>query len=289
VLNERVHPHPIIPLTLFRNLPFVQAVTMTFFSAAGIFAGTQFLPTYVQTSLGGSAAASGLVVTPQAIGGLCTSIIGGQIISRTGRFKSQMILGCVLMTLAALILSRSQANEAEWRIGMVMVLLGFGTGLVFPVTQVVVQGAVSQDEQGVASSVRQFFNLVGQTLGVAALGLVLTTSYVNAFTRDSAGIAQTMPPAVYQQFKDPTLALDPVRYSAATQQILALPGGDATLAKARASQRQAVATAIDHVFIGTLLMILIVLALAISLREIRLRRSFDAEPEALRAPVAETI
>jgi len=240
----------------------------------------QFLPTYVQTSLGASAAASGYIVTAQALGGLCTSIIGGQIIARTGRFKYQMIFGTALMATAAFILSHLEANEAEWRIGVVMVLMGFGTGCVFPVTQVLVQGAVSQEQQGVASSTRQFFNLIGQTMGVATLGLVLTTSYVTAFTADSAGFASTMPAAVYQQFKDPTLALDPVRFEPARAALRALPNGEATLNLALQTQKRAVATAIDHVFLGTLLMALIVLGLAISVREITLRHSFDADDAA---------
>ena len=280
VFNERTQIQPIIPLALFRNVPFVQGVAMTTFAAFGIFAGVQFLPTYVQTSLGASAAASGYIVTAQALGGLCTSIIGGQIIARTGRFKYQMIFGTALMATAAFILSHLEANEAEWRIGVVMVLMGFGTGCVFPVTQVLVQGAVSQEQQGVASSTRQFFNLIGQTMGVATLGLVLTTSYVTAFTADSVGFSSTMPPAVYQQFKDPTLALDPVRFEPARAALRALPNGEATLNLALQTQKRAVATAIDHVFLGTLLMALIVLGLAISVREITLRHSFDADDAA---------
>ncbi len=286
ILNERTHPQPIIPLGLFRNVPFVQGVAMTFFAASGVFAGAQLLPTYVQTSLGASAAASGLVVTPQAFGGLVTSIIGGQIVSRTGRFKYQMILGTVLMGIAALLLTQLHANEAEWRIGLIMVLMGLGTGLVFPMTQVLVQGAVSQHEQGVASSVRQFFNVIGQTLGTAALSLVLTTSYTSAFTSTTPDLAQAMP-AVYRDFQDPTLALDPTRYAAAKEQVLVLPNGQALLDRARQAQREAVATAIDHVFIGTVSLLTIVFAVAVSLREIRLRRSFEADGDEPRTPHVE--
>src|SRR5262249_5808834 len=84
ILNERRHPQPTIPLQLFRNLPVVQGIAMTFFSAAGIFASGLYLPTYVQTALGASAFVSGLLVAPQAIGNLLSSIIGGQLVARTG-------------------------------------------------------------------------------------------------------------------------------------------------------------------------------------------------------------
>ena len=277
VMNERVHHQPIIPLQLFRNLPFVQGVAMTFFASFGVFAGGQYLPTYIQTSLGASAASSGFIVTAQAFGGLVTSIIGGQIVSRTGRFKYQMIIGTALIVVATFILTHLHADEAEWRIGIIMVFMGFGTGCVFPLTQVLVQGAVSQDEQGVASSTRQFFNLVGQTLGVATLGLILTTSYVSAFTRDSGDIAPQMPSALYQEFKDPTLALNPTDFRAAQDATRALPDGAAILRSALNHQHEAVATAIDHVFTGTLSAVFVVFVLAITLREIKLRHSFEAD------------
>ena len=282
VLNERVHPQPIIPLTLFRNVPFVQGVAITFFSAAGVFAGWQYLPTYVQTSLGSSAAVSGLLFAPQAVAGLLSSIVGGQLIARTGRFKAQMILGAAFLSIGALLMSRFGPNESLYYVGAVSLLGGIGGGLVFPVSQVVVQAAVSQDAQGVASSTRQFFLHIGNTLGVAALGVVLTTSYASAFAHESRDIAPLIPPAAYRQFSDPTLALEPARFAAARDAVRALPDGEATLQRALTAQRSAVATAIDHVNLGMLICTLAVLALAITLREIALRRSFDST-EAQRA------
>ena len=62
--------------------------------------------------------------------------------------------------------------------------------------------------------------------------------------------------------------------------VLGIPNGDAVLRRLLETQRVAVATAIDHVFIGTLSLALIVLVMAIGLREIRLRHSFETEVEA---------
>ena len=282
VLNERGHPQPIIPLALFRNVPFVQGVTITFFSAAGVFAGWQYLPTYVQTSLGASAAASGLIFAPQAVAGLLASIVGGQVIARTGKFKLQMILGGALLSTGAFLMSRFGPDESLYYVGAVALVGGVGGGLVFPVSQVVVQAAVSQDEQGVASSARQFFLHIGNTLGVAALGVVLTTSYASAFAQESRDIAPLIPAATYRQFSDPTLALKPERFAEARETVRALPDGNAILGRALTAQRSAVAQAIDHVNLGMLACTLAVLAIAIALREITLRRSFEPAGESPR-------
>jgi MFS family permease len=257
---------------------------MTFFSAAGIFASGQYLPTYVQTSLGSSATVSGLLVAPQAIGNLLSSVAGGQLVARTGRFKLQMIVGTALMAGGAFLTTRFGAHESLYYIAAITVLMGFGGGFVFPVTQVVVQGAVSQDEQGVASSTRQFFLLVGNTLGVALLGLVLTTSYVSEFAEESRGVAATIPEATYVQFNDPTLALDTARYEIARDSIRSTPNGETTLELVLAAQRESVATAIDRVFMGTFLTGLCVFLLAVTIPEFKLRGSFDVD-----RPVVEAV
>ena len=66
-------------------------------SSAGIFGAIAYLPTFIQTALGASATASGIVSTPQSLGLLTTSIVGGQLLSRTGRFKVQVIIGATLI------------------------------------------------------------------------------------------------------------------------------------------------------------------------------------------------
>ncbi len=285
VLNERSHHQPIIPLVLFRNVPFVQGVFMTFCSAAGIFASQQFLPTYVQTSLGHSATVSGLLVAPGAVGGLLSSIIGGQLIARSGRFKYQMIIGGALLSIGCFLMSRLGQDESLYYIAAITILMGLGGGVVFPVTQVVVQGSVSQHKQGVASSTRQFFLLIGNTLGIAVLGVVLTTSYVNAFTDRTTDLAPVIPPATYEQFKDPTLALEPRGFEAARSTVRSLPDGDAVLGRALDAQRAAVATATDHVYLGAMFCALGLLGMALVLREIPLRRSFDEA----HTPAAESV
>ena len=280
VMQEQRHPHAIIPLGLFRNVAFSQSILITVVAAGGIFAATQFLPTYVQTSLGRSAASSGLVITPQAIGQLIGSLTTGFLVSRTGRFKYQVSVGALGITTATVLLHGLTDDESPLKLAGIMVVLGMSSGLVFPVTQVLVQGAVSQDQQGIAASTRQFFLLIAQTLGVAVLGLVLTTSYARTFTHDSTAIAAAIPPTAYTQFKDPTLALDPVRYTEVKNELRQTSGGEALLANAIVIRRTSVATAIDNVYAVSLGAGIVVVLVAFSLREITLRRNFGADQDA---------
>jgi EmrB/QacA subfamily drug resistance transporter len=273
--QERRHAQPVFPLTLFRNREFVLANLITLAVGAAGFGAIQYLPTFVQTSLGASATASGIVTTPQSLGLLFTSIVGGQVLARTGRYRYQLLAGTSLIVIATLLLTQLSVSTAEWQIAAIMVLYGFGSGLVMPTMSVVIQNAVSHQLLGVATSARQFFMQIGNVLGVAVFGVVLATSYSNAFDDELNDSAKAvLPPAILAEFDDPTLALDEARFPLIRDQVLALDGGESVLAAALAAQKEGVATAIRHIYTWSTVLVAGALILVIFLKEIPLRRSF---------------
>lgn len=272
IFQESRHSEAILPLTLFRNRVFVQSNLIAVTQGAGMFGAIQYLPTFIQTALGASATASGIVSTPQSLGLLATSIVGGQIIARTGRFKYQVILGAAITVVAAYLLQTIDAGASKTSIAVYMVIFGLGSGLVGPTISVIVQSSVPQDMMGVATGGRQFFMQIGQVMGVAVFGLIFTTTYVSSFNADIAPSTRAAIPAdAFERFHDPTLSLDPVRYDAVRDELRHLPNGDAVVEDAVKSQKTAVAGAIERLFLGATLTGFIVLALTITLPEIPLR------------------
>ena len=239
LLQEKRHPQAILPLSLFRNVPFVQAVLVTLCAASMLFSAGQFLPTYVQISLGQTARMSGLIATPQGIGVFLTGLLTGQLISRIGRYKLQMIVGSIGLIVANGLLSQIGADSSRLHIAGLLLFSGLSAGLVMPVTQVIIQGSVSQRDQGIASSARQFFLQIAQVMGLAFLGLIFTSSYTSGFTARSADFAAQLPPAAYQAFSvDPTISLDAQRFAPIKRAIEAQPNGEATLSsRLRRSRR----------------------------------------------------
>ena len=283
--QERRHPQAIFPLMLFRNRVFVQANLIVMVSGAGIFGAIQYLPTFLQTSLGQSATNSGLVNTPQSIGLLATSVIGGQILSRTGKFKLQLIVGATLSVVATILLHTLDVGIPLWHIPVFMAVYGLGSGMIGPTMSVISQSAVSHEFLGVATSGRQFFMQIGNVLGAAAFGVVLSTSYNHSFNHNITDEAKaTLPPAVIQSFEDPTSALDKRNFPRIEAQVRALPNGEEILQSTKAAQKEGVAVAIRNIFFGSIFAAIAVLILAITIPEIPLRRGFGAA--AVRAPGA---
>ncbi len=277
VFQEARHPQAIFPLYIFKNRTFVQSNLLVVLQGGGMFGAITYLPTFIQISLGQSATASGLVSTPQSIGLLASSIVGGQLVSRTGKFKAQVIIGSLMGLGATILMQTLGVGSPTWHISMFMVIFGLGGGLVGPTISVIVQSSVSQSLMGVATSSRQFFMQIGQVMGVAIFGVVFATTYASAFSSEiSPATAATLQQAgATAQFNDPTLLLDQRSSKRVSDEVLALPGGAGALSAATRAQKDAVATATERLFLGSTFAGVVVLLIAILLKEIPLRRTFS--------------
>ena len=284
-LQELRHPDPMVPLYLFRNREFLVTNLVVFFVGLAMFGAIAYLPTFVQTSLGASATASGIITTPQSLGVLAASIVGGNLMARVGRYKAIAVLGALLLLAGILLLRTVHADMPRWHVSAFVVVTGVGFGLVLPTMSVAVQNAVEYRYLGVATSASQFFRQIGAVIGTAIFGSILTTSYRGAFGDILAPEARSgIPAPILAQFEDPTLALDARRYAVVLEQLRQLPGGDELLGLAVAAQREAVALAMERMFTVGAGFALFCLLFTLALRGLPLRRSWG--PVAEEAPAA---
>src|SRR3989454_1455904 len=84
---------PIISPKLFKNSIFTISTIAMFLVSAGLFGAILYLPLFVQGVMGESATNSGVVLTPLMLGFMFSSLVGGQFLSRTGRYKLLAIFG----------------------------------------------------------------------------------------------------------------------------------------------------------------------------------------------------
>lgn len=283
--QEMRHPEPIIPFHLFRNREFLLGNLIVLSIGLAMMGTVPYLPTFLQVALDASATASGLVTTPQSLGLLVTSIIGGQVLSRTGHYKWLTTLGIALMLTAMALMLTLSTESKTWHLSAFVVVLGLGGGLAMPTMSVVIQNAVSHRYLGVATSSRQFFMQIGGVLGTAIFGVILTTTFQSEFRQQVSPAAQsTVAPQTLAAFEDPTLALDERTFDQVQSEVLALPDGAAVLADARDAQRHAISTAIHRIFLWSVSIIGVALVLALLMKERPLRRS-NGPPE----PAAEEV
>jgi EmrB/QacA subfamily drug resistance transporter len=174
VLVERRAAEPLVPLRLFRNAIFTVVMVASAIMGAAMFIVIVYVPVVVQQVLGTSATSSGAILIPFMLSSICASVVTGQITMRTGRYKIFPISGSILVALGFFLLSRLGEASSGRDVIVALVVAGVGTGQIFQTYTIAVQNAVDPRELGTATAASQFFRSVGQTLGVAAFGVVLT-------------------------------------------------------------------------------------------------------------------
>jgi len=293
VRQELHHPEPVLPFRLFRKREFLLGNLIVLTAGFAMMGAIPYLPTFLQVARHASATASGLVTTPQSLGVLVTSVVGGQFLSRTGKYKRLTLLGfAMILASTALMLTLTPATPT-WQLSAFVVVLGLGGGLVMPTMSVVIQNAVEHQFLGVATSSRQFFMQIGGVLGTAIFGVLLTTTFQAQFHRDvSSETRAAVPAQTLQRFEDPTLSLDAGAFARVQAELLAQPNGSTHLANAHRAQQTAISTAIHRVYALATVIVFVGLLLALLLKEQPLRRTLGTAesgkltPEAVPAPAA---
>ena len=171
---ERRAQEPILPPRLFRNRTFALTSASGFIIGLAMFGGIVFLPLFLQVVVGASATNSGLLLIPMMAGIIGSSVIGGRLITRTGRYKIFPVIGSAMATLAFFLLSTMGVGTVLITASVYMFVLGVGVGLIMPVLVLAVQNSVEHSDMGVATSSNNFFRSLGGAFGTALLGAVFT-------------------------------------------------------------------------------------------------------------------
>lgn len=159
----------LIPLKLFKSATFSMATILGVLVGFGMFGALSTIPLYLQIVKGSSPTESGLQLLPLILGLMISSIVSGQLISRTGRYRIFPIIGTGFMAAGFLLFTTITADTSYWVLGAGMLLVGLGLGQLMQTLTIASQNAVGARDIGVATSSSTFFRQIGGTLGVAVI------------------------------------------------------------------------------------------------------------------------
>ena len=180
VLVERRVPDPILSPAFFRNRVFALSVSISFLITIGMFGGLTFIPLFVQGVMGESAQNSGVVLTPMMLSFMAGSGVGGQIVSRTGRYRMQAILGMACAVIGMILFSELTPESSSLEVIRDMLVLGLGIGITMPIFSMTVLSSFPHAQLGAVNSARQLFSNLGGAIGVPLMTAIL----VNTFSQD---------------------------------------------------------------------------------------------------------
>ncbi|WP_103507620.1 MFS transporter [Streptomyces sp. SM13] len=170
VLAERRAAEPIIPLRLFRDSVFNVTGLVGAVVGIALFGAASYLPTYLQMVDGVSATESGLLMLPMMMGIVGGSVVSGQLITRTGRYRIYPIVGSAVSVVGMGLLSLLEADTSPLAYSFYQAVLGIGIGLVMSVLVLAVQNSVRPSDLGTATSANNYFRQIGGSVGAAIFG-----------------------------------------------------------------------------------------------------------------------
>ncbi|MCC6174128.1 MAG: MFS transporter [Chloroflexi bacterium] len=273
IFVERRAEEPIIPLSLFKNQIVSVATISLALMALGMFGTILFIPLFIQGVIGTSATESGTVMMPMMMTMIVASIVGGQIISRTGRYKLVGLFGLAVTAFGMFLLSRMGPDTTYTTVVLYMMVVGLGLGPTMPVFTLAAQNAVDFSQLGVATSLTQFSRSIGGTLGAAVFGTLLTNSFGPALHAAlPAQVVSAIPAQQLASLQNPQVLLNP-ELSQALQNSL---GGQVYQALFGAI-RIALADSLGTMFLTGAAIMVVGVVLVIFLKEIPLKRSYGTK------------
>jgi EmrB/QacA subfamily drug resistance transporter len=171
-LSARYAAEPMLPLRLFRNSVFSVSAGIMLAAGFAMFGAISYLPLFLQVVHGVSATLSGVYLLPMVGGMLITSVLSGQLIARTGKYKVYPIAGTAVLTVGMFLLSRLDEHTSIGLMDAYFFVLGLGLGLIIQVLVIAVQNASDYADLGAATSGVTFFRTIGGSFGVSIFGAV---------------------------------------------------------------------------------------------------------------------
>jgi EmrB/QacA subfamily drug resistance transporter len=189
VLAERYAAEPILPLHLFKLRRFSVTSVVGFIVSFAMFGAITYLPAFFQVVRGISPTISGVYLLPMMGGVIVLSIISGQVITRTGRYRFFPIAGTALMTIGLYLLSRMSPSSPTLTDALSMLVFGMSLGSVTQVLMIIVQNGVPHSELGVATSGVTFFRQIGGSFGTAIFGAIFANVLVGRLASHLHGLS----------------------------------------------------------------------------------------------------
>ncbi|HEY7577791.1 MAG TPA: MFS transporter [Acetobacteraceae bacterium] len=166
-------PAPMLPAALWRSKVIVTGSLGAFAVGGAIMSVIAFLPGYIQAVMGGTTASAGLVLGIMVIVWTFGSIAAGWVMVHVA-YRITGYAGALAIIAGALLLTLLAPGSSIASAVLAVSVLGVGLGFCNTTWIVSVQTGVGYRERGSATSAVMFMRFLGQALGAAAGGIVLS-------------------------------------------------------------------------------------------------------------------
>jgi MFS family permease len=178
VRRQAESAHPLLPTVLFARAETAAPYAGGVLLGTTIFGVDTFVPLFVQGARGGTAAAAGAVVTPLMLLWAASATVAARAIVAFGFRRTARVGGLLILAGFVALIAAAAADAGVAWISGACALIGAGLGPSSLAQLLAIQHAAREKERGVATSLVPFFRTVGGSIGVGALGGILSARLV---------------------------------------------------------------------------------------------------------------
>ncbi|MEV4163859.1 MFS transporter [Nonomuraea dietziae] len=190
---ERRAVNPLLPPRLFADPALRVALPATMLLGALLGGSVVYLPTYLQGAYGMGATQAGLALNPYVVTFMAVSFLAGARVGRSGRYKSSLVAGSLVVVLGFALVSQIGPGTAYAVLALELGVLGVGFGLLMQNLVVVAQNAASPADLAAVTSATLSVRGLGMSLGVASFGSLLTRQLQGGGAQTAEATAAAVP------------------------------------------------------------------------------------------------
>jgi EmrB/QacA subfamily drug resistance transporter len=187
VLCEQRAADPVLPMHLFKNPVLRNAYILAVLVGMTMMAVSIFFALYFQDVRFYSPTKSGLLGFPQMLGVTIASAMTGRLITKTGKYKKQPLIGTLVAAAGFFAISRIEVATPYFMLALAMLMIGIGTGMTMPMISISTQNSGDPKDLGIVTATGNFFRTLGSAIGLAFYGTFLTSSLTKELTKRLPG------------------------------------------------------------------------------------------------------
>ncbi|MGH7088183.1 MAG: MFS transporter, partial [Stellaceae bacterium] len=209
VLLESRIAEPIVPYRLWRTSLIAIGNFGSLTIGIAMMCNGAYLPAYVQGAIGDGPMVAGMVLGASSVVWTVGTFLGARLMTRSSYRAASVTGSCIILVGTAISLAIEPHRGALFA-AFAASTLGLGMGFCNTTFIVAVQTAVGRGERGAITAANLFMRTIGQSLGAALFGFVLsfginrrvpgTGDAVNQLLQP--GMRTSLPPALEERLRD---------------------------------------------------------------------------------------
>ncbi|KAJ3125867.1 hypothetical protein HK100_010550 [Physocladia obscura] len=178
IVQMYIATEPIIPATIFVNSSVTAILISSICIGATSFPALYYLALFFQLVNNDNATDAGVKTIPYVIGFIVMSFGTGFLISNTGKYKLYFFIGSVFTLIGLAFTARFNSDTSITEKLFVLVVLGFGIGVLTSIRMLAIQFSVPKELIAIASGVTQTMGTLGGSIGIAISGTIFNNEII---------------------------------------------------------------------------------------------------------------